>query len=82
VKLRFFLASLSTFGMVSALQGSPSRLFDFQNGTPEPIVMVLCGVAALAVAGVLRRIGTLQPDRHDSGASGRSQAQHEAPAHS
>ena len=41
MKLRFFLASLSTFGMVSALQGSPSRLFDFQNGTPEPIVMVL-----------------------------------------
>jgi hypothetical protein len=82
VKLRFFLASLSTFGMVSALQASPSRVFYFQYGMSEPIVMVLCGVAALAIAGVLRRIGTLQPDRHHTVASVRSHAQHEAPAHS
>jgi hypothetical protein len=68
--------------MVSALQGSLSRLFDIQNGPSESIVMVLCGVAALALAGVLRRIGTPQSDGHDTVVSVRSHARREAPAHS
>jgi hypothetical protein len=67
--------------MVSAIAGSPSQVFGVLNGTSESIAMVMCGMAALAVAGVLRRTGTLQRHTRDIVSGGSSPVPLEATAH-
>ena len=66
MKLRVLFASVSVMGMVSTLQGSPSQVFGLLTGASESVGLILLGIAALATAGVIRRLGTLRS--HQRGA--------------